>query len=280
MHAAPQAPSVWPPAPASGTREPAPAARWNRVALRRAGPGGARPTGAQPMGCLSFVLDDPAPGPSVATPCWCGAARCDFQQGDAHTLYRSIHRATPPCQEVRLLLSGHDYTARRPPRWLTEKAFKPRLGGEATNAISVVYHGDDENCPPHRIASPCPAICVPANPSRIQRHGVPPGESSRSYAAARAAAGLARQPSGRGGGGGMCARRGFRWSRWSQIAGSLLIPLTELEARTAESQRINPSWCCPLRQSLALGPSSCSGQDVPRCHLRGGLRAGRQWATP
>ena len=66
-----------------------------------------------------------------------GTARCDFPGGDAHALYRSIHRilALPP--ETRLL-TGHDYPGdRRGPAWETTVA-------EQRAANKHVHDGVDE----------------------------------------------------------------------------------------------------------------------------------------
>jgi len=60
-----------------------------------------------------------------------GCGRCDFQQGDAHTLYRSITEQILSLPNNCLLYPGHDYSGRTVTSVAEEKAYNARLGGPA-----------------------------------------------------------------------------------------------------------------------------------------------------
>jgi sulfur dioxygenase len=58
-----------------------------------------------------------------------GCGRTDFQNGDAATLYRSVHEKIFALPEDTLVYPGHDYQQRRVSSVGQEKARNPRLGG-------------------------------------------------------------------------------------------------------------------------------------------------------
>jgi rhodanese-related sulfurtransferase len=60
-----------------------------------------------------------------------GAGRCDFQQGSAHALYRSITEQIFSLPDACLLFPGHDYSGRTVSSVAEEKAHNPRVGGAA-----------------------------------------------------------------------------------------------------------------------------------------------------
>ena len=59
-----------------------------------------------------------------------GCGRTDFQNGDAQTLYHSIHEKLFSLPEDTLVYPGHDYHGRFVSNIAQEKARNPRLGGE------------------------------------------------------------------------------------------------------------------------------------------------------
>jgi sulfur dioxygenase len=61
-----------------------------------------------------------------------GCGRTDFQNGDAATLYRSVHEKLFVLPEETLVYPGHDYQQRRVSSIGQEKARNPRLGGGKT----------------------------------------------------------------------------------------------------------------------------------------------------
>ncbi len=58
-----------------------------------------------------------------------GCGRTDFQNGDAATLYRSVHDKLFTLPDETLVYPGHDYQQRRVSSIGQEKARNPRLGG-------------------------------------------------------------------------------------------------------------------------------------------------------
>lgn len=61
-----------------------------------------------------------------------GCGRTDFQNGDAATLYRSVHDKLFALPEETLVYPGHDYQGRRVSSIGQERARNPRLGGGKT----------------------------------------------------------------------------------------------------------------------------------------------------
>jgi glyoxylase-like metal-dependent hydrolase (beta-lactamase superfamily II) len=61
-----------------------------------------------------------------------GCGRTDFQNGDAATLYGSVHKKIFTLPEDTLVYPGHDYHQRRVSSVAQEKARNPRLGGGKT----------------------------------------------------------------------------------------------------------------------------------------------------
>lgn len=56
-----------------------------------------------------------------------GCGRTDFQQGNPHTLYRSVHRKIYTLPEDTLIYPGHDYKGHTATTVAEEKAHNPRL---------------------------------------------------------------------------------------------------------------------------------------------------------
>lgn len=61
-----------------------------------------------------------------------GCGRTDFQNGDAATLYRSVHEKIFTLGDETLVYPGHDYQQRQVSSVGQEKARNPRLGGGKT----------------------------------------------------------------------------------------------------------------------------------------------------
>jgi len=66
-----------------------------------------------------------------------GCGRTDFQNGDAATLYRSVHDKLFTLPEDTLVYPAHDYKGRRVSNIGQEKTRNPRLGGDKTLAEFV-----------------------------------------------------------------------------------------------------------------------------------------------
>ena len=108
-------------------------------------------------GCLTFVLDDQSAAFTGDALLIRGCGRCDFQQGDARTLYRSITTRLFPLPEACLLYPGHDYSGRTVSSVAEEKAFNARLGGSANERDFVGYLENMKLPHPGRIAEALPA---------------------------------------------------------------------------------------------------------------------------
>jgi len=89
-----------------------------------------RQTPGHTNGCLTYVLDDR----SMAFTGDCllvrGTGRTDFQQGDPHAMYRSIHEQIFTLPDSCLLYPAHDYRGLTVTSVREERRFNPRLGGE------------------------------------------------------------------------------------------------------------------------------------------------------
>jgi glyoxylase-like metal-dependent hydrolase (beta-lactamase superfamily II)/rhodanese-related sulfurtransferase len=115
-----------------------------------------RSTPGHTDGCVSLVLDDQSMAFSGDALLVRGCGRCDFQQGNAHTLWRSITEQIFSLPDACLLYPGHDYTGRSVTSVAEEKAFNARLGGSATER-DFVGHMDNMKLPhPGRIAEALP----------------------------------------------------------------------------------------------------------------------------
>jgi glyoxylase-like metal-dependent hydrolase (beta-lactamase superfamily II)/rhodanese-related sulfurtransferase len=194
-----------------------------------------RATPGHTNGCLSFVLDDQSLAFSGDALLVRGCGRCDFQQGNAHSLYRSITEQIFSLPDSCLLYPGHDYTGRSVTSVAEEKAFNARLGGNASER-DFVGHMENMKLPhPHKIAEALPGNMRSGKPREAAKGSAPAwAPLTRSYAGLpelSPAWVVAHQseitlldvrsaeefngPDGR-------------------LAGSLLIPLQELESRSGE----------------------------------------------
>jgi len=89
-----------------------------------------RATPGHTNGCLTYVLDDRSMAFSGDALLVRAAGRTDFQQGDARTLYRSVHDKIFTLPDECLVYPGHDYQGRTVTSVGEEKQHNPRLGGE------------------------------------------------------------------------------------------------------------------------------------------------------
>jgi glyoxylase-like metal-dependent hydrolase (beta-lactamase superfamily II) len=115
-----------------------------------------RATPGHTDGCLSFVLDDLSTAFTGDALLVRGCGRCDFQQGDAHTLFRSISEQILSLPEHCLLYPGHDYSGRGVTSVAEERAFNARIGGSATERDFVGFLQNMKLPHPHRIAEALP----------------------------------------------------------------------------------------------------------------------------
>jgi glyoxylase-like metal-dependent hydrolase (beta-lactamase superfamily II)/rhodanese-related sulfurtransferase len=124
-----------------------------------------RSTPGHTDGCLTYVLDDRSMAFTGDALLVRGCGRCDFQQGNAHSLWNSITGQIFTLPESCLLYPGHDYTGRSVTTVAEEKVFNARLGGDATER-DFVGHMENMRLPhPHRIAEALPGNLRSGRPS-------------------------------------------------------------------------------------------------------------------
>jgi len=96
-----------------------------------------------------------------------GCGRTDFQNGDAATLYRSVHDKLFSLPEDTLVYPGHDYQQRRVSNVAQERARNPRLGsGKSVDEFVAIM--DNLNLPRPKkmdIAVPANRACGDAQPA-------------------------------------------------------------------------------------------------------------------
>ncbi len=117
-----------------------------------------RKTPGHTNGCLTYVLDDR----SMAFTGDCllirGSGRTDFQQGDPHAMYRSVHQQIFTLPENCLLYPAHDYRGLTVTSVGEERHFNPRLGGETGEADFTGYMSNLRLAHPKKLD-----VAVPAN---------------------------------------------------------------------------------------------------------------------
>jgi sulfur dioxygenase len=118
----------------------------------------ARLTPGHTSGCVSFV--DHAGGRVFSGDALLirGCGRTDFQQGDARTLYASVHEQLFALPDETSLFPGHDYKGRTSSTIGEEKEHNPRLGKRKSVDEFIEVMANLQLAPPTKID-----IAVPAN---------------------------------------------------------------------------------------------------------------------
>jgi len=241
-----------------------------------------RATPGHTDGCLTYVLDDHSMAFTGDALLVRGCGRCDFQQGNAHTLWRSINDQILSLPESCMLYPGHDYTGRDVTSVAEEKVYNARLGGDADERDFVGYMENLHLPHPHRIAEALPANLRSGRPRHSHRTVPDWAPVERSYA------GLPELP-----------------PRWlaahlddvtlldvrsaeeyagpeGHVHGALLIPLPELEARIAEVPGDVPTVviCHSGRRSALATQQLLKAGRGQVANLRGGMVAWRRAGLP
>ncbi len=89
-----------------------------------------RSTPGHTSGCITLVLDDETMAFTGDCLLIRGTGRTDFQQGDAHAMFSSIHLQIFTLPEHCLLYPAHDYRGLTVTSVAEERRFNPRLGGQ------------------------------------------------------------------------------------------------------------------------------------------------------
>ena len=233
-----------------------------------------RSTPGHTDGCLTFVLDDQSMAFTGDALLVRGCGRCDFQQGNAHTLWTSITGQILSLPDSCLLYPGHDYTGRTVTSVAEEKAFNARLGGSATER-DFVGHMENMKLPhPHKIAEALPGNMRSGKPRHTTAPALDWAPLQRSYAGlleltpSWVADHLAQLTI-------LDVRSGEEFEGPDgRVAGSLLIPLPELEARASAIPGDRPLVVVchsGSRSALATQQLLKAGRQQV-ANLRGGLR--------
>jgi glyoxylase-like metal-dependent hydrolase (beta-lactamase superfamily II)/rhodanese-related sulfurtransferase len=201
-----------------------------------------RATPGHTNGCLTYVLDDE----SMAFTGDCllirGSGRTDFQHGDPHALYRSVHTQILTLPQNCLLYPAHDYRGLTVTSVAEERRFNPRLGGEIGEADFAGYM-DNLGLPhPKQID-----VAVPANLNCGRRDDAEVSVTAPTWAALTYTfAGIWEiQPESLEEAANKVqivdVREPAEYSGpLGHIRGALLIPLGELAGRTGELDRHRP----------------------------------------
>jgi sulfur dioxygenase len=90
-----------------------------------------RATPGHTGGCVTYVTNDQRMAFTGDCLMIRGAGRTDFQAGDVHQMWQSIHEQIFSLPEDCLIYPGHDYFGRTVSTVREEKLFNPRIGGDA-----------------------------------------------------------------------------------------------------------------------------------------------------
>jgi sulfur dioxygenase len=106
-------------------------------------------------GCVSYLLPDRVLTGDALLVRGCG--RTDFQEGDAGTLWDSVHEKLFSLPDSTLVYPAHDYRGMTVSTIGEEKRHNPRLGGPRTRAAFIELMACLGLPPPARIAEALPA---------------------------------------------------------------------------------------------------------------------------
>ena len=98
-----------------------------------------RATPGHTNSCLTYVLDDEGMAFTGDALLIRGAGRTDFQQGNAHTLFRSIQEQIFTLPNDCLIYPAHDYKGLTCSSVAEEREFNPRIGRERSENDFVGY---------------------------------------------------------------------------------------------------------------------------------------------
>lgn len=140
-----------------------------------------RATPGHTNGCLSFVLDDE----SMAFTGDCllirGSGRTDFQQGDARSMFQSVHTQLLTLPAACLLYPGHDYRGLTVTSVDEEQRYNPRLGGDIIEEDFVGYMQNLNLPHPRQIAEAVPANMRCGEPQKGALDNETPGWAVLAY---------------------------------------------------------------------------------------------------
>ena len=116
-----------------------------------------RATPGHTNGCVTYVLDDETRAFTGDALLIRGAGRTDFQEGNAATLYQSVHLQLFTLPGDCRLYPGHDYRGLTVTSVEEEKKYNTRLGGELSQSDFVGYMNNLNLPHPKQIDAAVPA---------------------------------------------------------------------------------------------------------------------------
>lgn len=246
-----------------------------------------RATPGHTDGCLSYVLTDFDPPMAFTGDALLirGAGRTDFQQGSAHTLYRSVREQLFSLPDDCLLYPAHDYHGRTVTTVAEERAFNPRLGDGVREQDFVGYMENLGLAHPKRMEEAVPANLVCGRPADPEAAPHPPdwGPVIRTFAGVWQIepewvyqhASKLRLIDVR-------ERAEVEASPMGLVPGASILPLSELREHVKEVPADRPVVCiCPAgaRSAVAAGIFEAAG-FAEVANLRGGLLGWRAAGLP
>ena len=133
-----------------------------------------RATPGHTDGCLSYVLDDHSMVFTGDCLLIRATGRTDFQQGNAETLYHSIHEQIFTLPDDCLIYPAHDYRGLTASSVGEERRFNPRLGCELSAGDFAGYMKNLNLAHPKKIAVAVPANLACGRPDRDQEIAADP----------------------------------------------------------------------------------------------------------
>lgn len=133
-----------------------------------------RATPGHTNGCLSYVTPDHRMVFTGDALLIRGAGRTDFQEGDPHRLYRSIHDQLFSLGDDCIVYPGHDYEGRTSSTIGEEKAFNSRIGGGAREEDFVGYMRNLGLPHPKQLDVAVPANMRAGKPEKEDAPAAPP----------------------------------------------------------------------------------------------------------
>jgi glyoxylase-like metal-dependent hydrolase (beta-lactamase superfamily II)/rhodanese-related sulfurtransferase len=242
-----------------------------------------RATPGHTDGCMTLVLDDRSMAFTGDTLLIRGAGRCDFQQGNASVLYRSITEQIFSLPDDCLIFPGHDYSGRTMSSVAEERAHNPRIGGHADERDFVGFMENLHLPHPKQIDLALPANMRSGRPAdgKVPRPAEW-GPVRQSYAGL-----LEVEPEWVAEHLGQLHVLDVRQPQEMQeslgrIADSQLIPLNELKARLSEIPRDKPVVAvCHAGMRSGQATVILRGAGFQRCaNLRGGMLLWSQLGLP
>ena len=242
-----------------------------------------RATPGHTDGCVSFVTADHKmvfTGDALLVR---GAGRTDFQQGDAHRLFRSIRERLLSLPDDCIVYPGHDYQGRTTSTIGEERLYNPRIGGAAREEDFVGYMTN--------LALPHPKLLDVAVPANLRSGRPAEGKAPRTPEWGPVVMTYAGLPEITPEWVALHRREvhvldvrsaGEFDAELGHLEGAQLIPLDELRARAAEVPADRPVVVvCQTGRRSALGTQILAKAGIERvANLAGGMLMWRTLGRP